>query len=208
MLNYFIFDIDGTLVDTEKTAVISLTDTVEQLTGRKMSYEEGLRYFGLPSMKVGGLLGYDGPADFLAEWERNFVRLSHYMKVFDGVEEVLTELKAAGKHLACVTSRNRHEFGRDVHFAKLIHLFDCSICAEDTVMHKPDAEPLIKCFELLGNPPIEECIYVGDMINDCICAHNAGCTFALADWRGRGLQGIDADFHLTNTKDILDLLQR
>jgi len=206
MLNYFIFDIDGTLVDTEKTAVISLTDTVEQLTGRKMSYEEGFRYFGIPSMKVGGLLGYDGPADFAAEWEKNFVNLAHNMKIFDGIEDALSELKYAGKHLACVTSRNRHEFGKDVHLAKLLHLFDCSICTEDTVKHKPDAEPLIKCFELLGNPPVEECVYIGDMKNDCICAHNAGCSFALADWRGRGLQEMEPDFHLSSPKDIVQIL--
>ena len=37
--------------------------------------------------------------------------------------------------------------------------------------------------------------------------HAAGCDFALADWQGRGLQGIPAEYHLHRTEDILDLLK-
>ena len=35
-----VFDIDGTLIDTERTGVLSLIQTVKELTGKEMSYEE------------------------------------------------------------------------------------------------------------------------------------------------------------------------
>ena len=35
-----IFDIDGTLIDTEKTGVLSLIQTVRELLGRDMPYDE------------------------------------------------------------------------------------------------------------------------------------------------------------------------
>ena len=43
-----VFDIDGTLLDTERTGVLSLIQTVKELTGKEMSYEEAYGYFGTP----------------------------------------------------------------------------------------------------------------------------------------------------------------
>ena len=47
-----IFDIDGTLIDTEKTGALSLIQTVRELLGREMPYDEAYSYFGIPSGKV------------------------------------------------------------------------------------------------------------------------------------------------------------
>ena len=35
----FVFDIDGTLLDTERTGVLSLMQTIRELTGREVSYD-------------------------------------------------------------------------------------------------------------------------------------------------------------------------
>lgn len=207
MYKHFIFDIDGTLIDTERTGVLSLMDTVKALMGREMPYEEAYHYFGAPSSKVGALLGYDGPEDFGEVWEENFVRLSDLIKPFDGVGDILAAVKDAGRGTGCVTSRNRFEFDKDEHLARLLPLIDHSVCLEDCVNHKPHPEPLLKYIALAGNPPLSECIYIGDTRNDCLCARNAGCAFALADWRARGLQGIEPDHHLKKPQEILGLLR-
>ena len=212
MFKHFIFDIDGTLIDTESTGVNSLIDTVRELMGRDMSYEESYSYFGCPSAKVGGLLGYDGPEDFGAVWERNFIRLSHLIRPFPGVDRVLQNVKAAGRGTGCVTSRNRFEFNKDVHLAKLLPYIDHSVCMEDTLKHKPEPEPVLKYFskvrEATGvSVDPASCIYIGDTLSDSLCARSAGCRFALADWRKRSKDKIPADFVLTDTAEILDLLE-
>ena len=53
-----VFDIDGTLLDTERTGVLSLLQTVKELTGREMSYEEGYSFFGTPSARASEVLGF------------------------------------------------------------------------------------------------------------------------------------------------------
>lgn len=209
--SHFVFDIDGTLIDTERTGVQSLVDTIRQLMGEDMPYDEAYRYFGIPSGKVGAMLHYSRPEEFSEAWEQNFIRLSYMIKPFDGVGEMLSALKSEGVGIGCVTSRNRFEFGKDVHLAKLLHFFDHTVCAEDTEKHKPCPEPLLKYISLsserLGKSVLpSECIYIGDTMHDFQCARDAGCDFALADWQGRGLQGIPAQYHLRAVREITDLL--
>ena len=52
MKKSFIFDIDGTLIDTERTGVESLILTVKELMDMDMPYEEAYGYFGFPSGRV------------------------------------------------------------------------------------------------------------------------------------------------------------
>ena len=44
-------------------------------------------------------------------------------------------------------------------------------------------------------------------MHDYSCGHDAGCDFALADWRGRGTQGIPADYVFTDEEGLRALLE-
>jgi HAD superfamily hydrolase (TIGR01549 family) len=206
MYKHFVFDIDGTLIDTERTGVLSLVKTVEELLGTEMTYAEAYGYFGIPSAKVAPMLGYADAALFGERWEENFVELSHMMKAFEGVEEVLAAVKSAGRTTGCVTSRNRYEFEKDIHMQQLVKYFDHIVTSEDSKGHKPSPDPMFAYMDKAGCTDPSECIYIGDTMHDCQCAQGAGCDFALADWQNRGLQDIPARYHFTEVKNILDLL--
>ena len=206
MYRHFVFDIDGTLIDTERTGVLSLVKTVRELIGNEMPYDEAYGYFGIPSAKVAPMLGYADAERFGERWEENFVELSCLIKAFEGAEEVLAAVKSAGRTTGCVTSRNRYEFEKDVHMQRLVKYIDHIICAEDSEKHKPEPDPMYAYMRKAGCTDPAGCIFIGDTMHDCQCATGAGCDFALADWQNRGLQGIPARYHLTSVRQILDLL--
>lgn len=209
--DHFVFDIDGTLIDTESTGVLSLIRTIRDLMDVDMPYEEALRFFGIPSSAVAPILGYRDERGFAEHWEMRFVEMSGLIKPFEGVEGALAAIKKAGRHIGCVTSRNSYEFAKDIHLAKLVPYFDHIVCSEDSESHKPSPGPMLaymrKAGEAAGIAVLpEDCLYLGDTVYDYRCGHDAGCDFALADWRRRGMQDIPAQYHFTDAAGILKLL--
>ena len=189
----FVFDIDGTLLDTERTGVLSLMQTIRELTGREVSYEEAYGFFGTPSAKASETLGYDDPDRFAEVWETHFQELMYLVKLFPGVVELLDALKENGVRLGIVTSRSRFELQYDPVLAPLLPRFDAVISSGDSVRHKPFPDPMLAYFARTGATPADT-LYIGDTVHDWQCGHAAGCDFALADWKGRGNQGIAADY--------------
>ncbi|MBQ5481914.1 MAG: HAD hydrolase-like protein, partial [Bacteroidales bacterium] len=123
----FVFDIDGTLLDTERTGVLSLIQTIRELTGREMPYEEAYGFFGIPSSKASSTLHYADEKHFAEVWETHFQELMYLVAPFPGVEEILRDLRATGCRTGLVTSRSRTEIDYDPHLAKLLPYFDVVI---------------------------------------------------------------------------------
>ena len=206
MYTHFIFDIDGTLVDTEQTGLRSLGKTVKEMSGREMSLDELYYFFGIPSYEASKMLGIGNPDLFAERWEENFQELFHLSCVFEGIPEVMAAVKAAERTMGIVTSRSKFEYDKDPLMAPWKPDFKVVICSEDSETHKPLPGPALAFLERSGARP-GDCIYIGDTLHDCSCAHGAGIAFALADWKGRGAQNIPAEYHFTRPEEIVSLLE-
>ena len=201
----FVFDIDGTLLDTERTGVLSLMQTIRELTGVEMSYEEAYRFFGVPSSKAASTLGYADEARFAEVWEVHFQEMMYLVSPFPGLEAVLRDLHAGGARMGIVTSRSRAEIAYDTHLARLLPYFDALVCSEDSVRHKPFPDPMLAYLARTGARK-ETTLYLGDTAYDWRCGHDAGCDFALADWKGRGRQDIEAEYYFTDADSLREIL--
>ncbi len=213
MYKLAVFDIDGTLIDTERTGVESLVVTVRELLGWDIPYEEAYKAFGIPSNKVAGLYGYEDAKTFGDRWEENFIALSHHISPFPGVLDALKRIKETGIETGVVTSRSHFEFEYDKYLHEMVPYLGHIVCAEDTPHHKPHPEPLLRCIEMaseeLGAPiRPDEVLFLGDTDHDWACARDAGCDFALADWKGRGWQDIPARYKFSDADGMESILIR
>lgn len=208
----FIFDIDGTLIDTLDMYMPAMVEVL-----RKHGYqvapedEEKIMHelFGITGVDALKIFGVK-PADIdpmVKEWFNLAYQREDRVKVLPGIPETLQALsQRPGTQLAVATSKLRSEY--DDHFAKqftFAKLFPTVITSSDTTKHKPDPEPILAALQKLNATP-ESAVYVGDTINDLKAAHAAGVKFAGALYGSANPQTIaDADFPLKKAADLLNI---
>ena len=208
MYNYIIFDVDGTMIDTEGAVLKSYQEIVFEEFGKKVSEEELSALYGVPSLPSLEKLGIK---DLDKAYKRYFEILSGYfiegVELFDGISDLLDELRRRNIPCSIVTSRNGEEVAKDATLQKLMHYFEIIISTDDTDKHKPEPDPILKLIELSGKDP-SKMLYVGDTLYDCMCANSAGVKFALASWGAKQPENIKADYVLGNPSDLLALVSQ
>ncbi|MDY3274382.1 MAG: HAD family phosphatase [Agathobacter sp.] len=175
-----IFDLDGTLIDTEKYYRICWPKSVEHF-GYTMTDEQALslRSLGRPY----------APEQF-REWygeDFDYEKIRAYRKQLmeecieengialkPGAVEILTYLRAHGIITALATANDRERAGRYLKKIGLYEYFDHIVCA-DMVEHGKPAPDIYRyaCEQLKEKP--EHCMAVEDSPNGAMSAMRAGC---------------------------------
>ncbi|MDE7332612.1 MAG: HAD family hydrolase [Lachnospiraceae bacterium] len=199
-----VFDIDGTLIDTEQAVLCSFQDTVKELTGKTLPLEEMAFCLGITGEDALKRISMENVPDALNLWIEKLNQCSHMMSLFKGIPELLEELRARGIKMGIVTSKTRVSFRNDFEPFKIKKYFTTVVCADDTREHKPMPGPLLKYMEVTGEPA-GRLLYVGDSIYDRECAKSAGVDFAIAGWGSKG-RVKEAEYCLENPLDLLDVL--
>ncbi|MER7011345.1 HAD family phosphatase [Saccharopolyspora sp. NPDC000359] len=177
-----LFDMDGTLVDSEKLWTIALDDyaahrggaltdaTREAMVGSNMtrSMRMLLTDVGIPATEV--------EVGAAASWvaERMAELFADGLPWRPGAPEALRQARALGVPVALVTSTIRSltemalgTLGRDT--------FDLTVCGDEVDgRNKPDPEPYLKAARLLGVDPAA-CVAIEDSPTGVASAEAAGC---------------------------------
>lgn len=199
---HIVFDVDGTLIDSEYSILAALVDTLKEINGKDYTIDE-LRYvLGIPGAETLKLLEVKDIESGLDLWLKNMDKYKDTVKVFDGVIEMLELLNSKGYKLGIVTSKLREEFDHDFNRFNLKKYFSTIVCADDTLLHKPYPEPLLKYMEIneLNN---KDLIYIGDTGYDYECAKGANVDFALALWTENSHDELDAKIRLYKPMDLI-----
>ena len=101
------WDFDGTLVDSRPLIEAGMAHALDALGQPRSVMHEWLKYVGLP-VEAGirntfGPLGLDGDVVLKAYRSFGHAENEHMMRPFEGIPELLAELKARGQRMAVVT---------------------------------------------------------------------------------------------------------
>lgn len=206
MYKTFIFDVDGTLMDTSQAVLYSLHQAILEIEHKDIPLKKLHFSLGIPGKNSMKLLDITHPDACSLRWDElyqeYFLKTS---KMFDGMLDTLQKLKLMGVNLGIVTSKELSEKDRD--FKKLNlseNYFNAIICLEETANHKPHPEPLLHYLEKTGTNACDA-LYIGDTIHDMRCAIGANVDFALALWGAQDTAGITAKYSLSCPKELIKL---
>lgn len=208
----FIFDIDGTLIDTIDMYMPAMIDTLAQ-HGHPVAPDkvEQTKHdlFGITgqdALRLAGISEDEIPA-IQQDWFDLAYQRADQAKVIEGIPEMLNTLaNREDAKIAIATSKLADEyqeyFINKYDFAKL---FKVAITSADTKKHKPAPDPILAAMNKMRADPATT-VYVGDTINDMKAAHAAGAKFAGALYSSANPDSIkDADFPLMKPADLLEI---
>lgn len=205
MIECVIFDVDGTLLDTEKEIIESLQRIVKEELGQEPAKEELTFSLGIPGSVALERLGIKNVEEVCERWDSYAAEEVKEFILYSGMEETLAELRQRGVQVGVVTSRSKAEVNNAFAPLGLMKYMEHIVCCDDTTKYKPDPEPILKYLELSSIDPLNV-LYIGDTIYDKECAQGAGVKFALALWGAKYPEKIGGDYLLELPSDILNLL--
>ena len=183
MYTHFVFDVDGTIINSDETwdrvirivmkDHLSRSVTKADLQAiRGKSDDDMLAHFQITDSERQAVVLSRQLEIYLQEYHRN-----HY---YEGIIECLNLLKARGRALGICTNRVDFEL-REPLWIDLSSKMDVIVTGEMVRRKKPDPEPLIRYLER-AQVERSQVLFIGDTANDAECAAQAGVDFALALW--------------------------
>nr|WP_320133552.1 HAD-IA family hydrolase [uncultured Holophaga sp.] len=155
-----IFDMDGTLFDTERLRFQTLSQAALELAGRPFSEEVLLGSLGLSAVKAEAqakqVYGADFPYQAIRrradELELEHVR-THGVPIKPGLIPVLERLRKSGLKMAVATSSRRAIAEEFLINANVYKYFDLLVCGDEVGQGKPHPEIFLKAAAALHVEP-------------------------------------------------------
>ena len=170
----FIFDLDGTLVDTAPDFKNSINYMLNELNESEVSLEEIRNWVGYGARELIRRTVEDKniPHDEQRIEEMLKIFLLHYTHnidddsvLFNNVRNVLEFLKDNGIKLAVCTNKMERLSNILLEKLNVLHMFDYLVGGDSLSKSKPDPFPLLNICEKL-NTEISDSVMIGDSVTD------------------------------------------
>lgn len=207
-IHTILFDLDGTLIDTNELIIASFIHTFDHYK-LPVTREEILHFIG-PSLKDTFDKVDPTISDEMIQTYRDH-NLSHhdsFVEAYPYVVETLKRLKEKNIKLGIVTTKMRTGVNMGLKLVGLDELFDTVITLDDVAHAKPHPEPIIKAMKGL-DADASSTLMVGDNFHDIEAGQNAGVQTAGVAWSIKGretLERLNPTYMLEDIRDLYDIL--
>ncbi|MGI8788736.1 MAG: HAD family hydrolase [Pyrinomonadaceae bacterium] len=212
MIEAFIFDVDGTLIDSNDFHAEAWQKAFAEY-GKEISFKKIRSQIGkgadtfLPEFLTEKEIKKFG--DELADLRGEIFKREYLSRIkpFPKVRELFEKIKADGKKIALASSSKKDEVEAYKKIANIEDLVEKETSADDAEKSKPEPDIFQTALKLLGNPALENILVIGDTPYDAEAATKAKLKivgvlsggFAEKDLRENGCAAIYQD-----PRDLLD----
>ena len=206
-----LFDLDGTLLDTNELIIQSFQHTYKMHLNKHVDKEDIIKNFGeILKITLDREFGEDSEEaikTYRSFQTGNFEKL---IRIHKGVREGIIELNRQGYNLGIVTSRFNDSAIKGLKHFGLMDYFKSIIGADDTDKHKPDPTPALMALKELEGKP-EETIFVGDSPFDVLCGKNAKIASVVVGWSALPMDMIlkyEPDYVVESMEELMRLVEK
>ncbi len=207
MIKTFLFDLDGTLIQTTEIILETFSKTFKHFLPKEEIKSEDL------TNMLGHTL-FETFAKYEKSQEKIDQMVSYYrvvsnkmikkgLKAYPNAIEILSYLKEKGYIVGVVTSKMRHVAQEHLEMTGLANYIDHLVGYEDTTLHKPNPEPIIKALNIFKAQK-GTTVYIGDHENDITAAKKAGIISCAVTYshRIKEMLATNPDYVIDDLKNI------
>jgi pyrophosphatase PpaX len=207
-----LFDLDGTLIDSERLILASYRHTMRKHLGHVPPEETWKATIGQPlvvQMKMFADREDKVSAMIRTYVDHNLANHDDYVNPFPGVRSLVEAIRESGRVLGIVTSKKRRATHMGLARCDLpVEWFTAIVTADDVERYKPEPEPVLEALDQLGISGAEA-LFVGDSTHDMRCGRAAGVLTAAVLWgpyTRAQLEPTEPDVWLEEPGDLLTVL--
>ena len=214
MVKLVIFDLDGTLINSNGDLKFCMNKMLEDYGLPKITTEETYQFVGYGARRFVEL-ALKGNLD---NFEERFLTFNKYLAtysgdnayIYEGLDELLLTLKEKGVKLAIVS--NKQQDATDLVVNKMLGKFNFDVVCGigGNFKTKPDTTAVEYVLKTLGVKK-EETLYVGDSEIDMLTAINAGLKSVGVLWGFRTKEQLiekGGKVFAENAKELYDLIEK
>lgn len=209
MIKAVLFDLDGTVADTNQLIFQSFRYTLDQHGITGITDDEIYSHYGEPLMRTMLRFAPDEAEALVSTYHAyNLKTHDELIRPFPGVEDMLRDLTNMGLKLGIVTSKRHRVASRSLAVLGLTPWFQAVVTPEDTVKHKPAPEPVLQGAKLLGVDP-REAMMVGDSPYDLMSGRSAGTLTCGVEYTKLPLEVLHSthpDFMIREARELVTIL--
>jgi len=213
-IKHICFDLDGTIVQSDKTIYKTTLTTLKHLNIKSDIPEQKFnKMIGLHFVDIFNELNLDVPdfEKFIEIYKNIYFDFIDDSKLYNNVEDVLLSLKNDKDiKLSLLTTKGQDQAEKIIKYFNLNKHFDFIMGRRDGIAHKPSAEPLLFiCNEL--EVDAKDTMIVGDTELDILCGKNAGaitCGVTYGYRTRESLKENNPDYLVNDFGEIILLLRK
>ncbi len=204
-----IFDIDGTILQSNKLIFATFNYVTEKYLGKTTTPEEIIALFGPTEGVIIKQLFEDNFDNVMTEYYQFYSDNHNKMtKVFDGIVELIDELKERKTFLSIYTGKGKGSTEITLDKLGIRNKFDMIVTGDDIVGHKPSPEG-VDVFVNKYNLNRDRVLMIGDAPPDVKAAKATGIKIASVLWDSYAKEEVlkmNSDYYFNTVEELREFL--